>query len=102
LLVVLRNLAFDYVNVKLCELSGEEILSLNQPGLLPLSLLTQRRISRKIVTEMFESLLANNLNNLMAVGYTIATWVLKTTDLRWLEREYNKMLDFFRDSPAYE
>lgn len=97
-----KNLVFDYVSIKLHDLPREEILALNQPGLLPLSLLTQGKIDRIIVKEMFEELLANKLNNLMPVGYAVATWVLKAADLAWLEKEYQKMLDFFRDSPAYE
>lgn len=96
-----HNLIFDYVCIKLYELPRDEILRLNQPGLLPLSLLTKGEINRTIVTTMFEALKANKLYDLLPVGYTIATWVLGATNLEWLRREYYKMLDFFKDSPAY-
>jgi predicted transposase YdaD len=97
-----KNLVFDYVCIKLWETPREELLALNQPGLLPLSLLTKGEVNRIIVKEMFDELLANKLNDLLPVGQTIATWVLGATDLAWLKREYHKMLDFFKDSPAYE
>jgi predicted transposase YdaD len=97
-----KNLVFDYLSIKLYELPREDILALNQPGLLPLSLLTRDGINRTIVKSMFDELLANKLNDLLPVGHTIATWVLGATDLAWLKREYNNMLDFFKDSPAYK
>lgn len=92
-------LYFLRIQVKYFYPQREEILALKQPGLLPLSLLTRDIVNGIMVKA---ELLENNLNNLLPVGYTIATWVLRTTDLAWLEREYDKMLDFFKDSPAYE
>lgn len=62
----------------------------------------KNQVNRIIVKEMFDELLANKLNDLLPVGQTIATWVLGATDLAWLKREYHKMLDFFKDSPAYK
>lgn len=97
-----KNLVFDYISIKLHELPREELLALNEPGLLPLSLLTAGEMNRTIVKEMFEELLARKLYDLLPIGQTIATWVLGATDVAWLEREYNRMLDFFKDSPAYE
>lgn len=44
----------------------------------------------------------NKLYDLLPVGQTIASWLLQGTNLEWLKKEYRKMLDLFRDSPAYE
>lgn len=97
-----NNMAFDYVCIKLWEVPREEILALNQPALLPLALLTKGEISRILIRETFEELLANKLYDLLPVGQTIASWLLQGTNLEWLKKEYRKMLDLFRDSPAYE
>lgn len=97
-----KNLVFDYLSIKLHDLPREEILALKQPGLLPLSLLTQGDINRIIVKEMFEELLANKLYDLLPIGQTVASWVLGPANLEWIKKEYYKMLDFFKDSPAYE
>lgn len=97
-----KNLVFDYISIKLHELPREEILALNEPGLLPLSLLAKGTVNGTIVKEMFDELLAHKLYDLLPIGHTIATWVLGTADQAWLEREYNKMLDIFKDSPTYK
>lgn len=95
------NLVFEYVCIKLWEVSREEILALGQPALLPLALLTKGQVDRILVKEMFEELLAHKLYDLLPVGQTIAGWLLREVDLEWLRKEYHKMLDFFKDSPAY-
>lgn len=96
------TMALDFVCIKLWEFPREELLVLNQPGLLPLALLTKGKVDRILVKEMFETLLANKLYDLLPVGQTIAGWLLQGASLEWLRKEYRKMLDFFKDSPAYE
>ena len=88
--------------IKLWEIPREDLLALNQPGLLPLALLTKGHVDRILVKEMFEVLLANKLYDLLPVGQTIAGWLLQGASMEWLQREYRKMLDFFKDSPAYQ
>jgi predicted transposase YdaD len=96
-----RLLDFQYLCLKLWEIPREEILALHQPALLPLSLLTKGEVNRIIVKEMFEELLASKLYDLLPVGQTVASWLLGSTNLEWLQKEYYQMLDFFKDAPAY-
>lgn len=93
---------FKYVCIKLYELPREDITDLRQPSLLPLALLTKGPVDRIMVREMFTDLHANQLNDLLPVGQTIAGLVLGKADLEWLKKEYHKMLDFFKESPAYK
>jgi hypothetical protein len=95
------NLLFKYVCIKLYELPREAITNLHQPALLPLSLLTEGQIDRIIIKDMFEALQENKLLDLLPVGQTIAGMVLSKPDLEWLKKEYHKMFDLFKDSPAY-
>lgn len=43
----------------------------------------------------------HKLYDLLPIGQTIAGWLFQEIDLEWLKKEYYKMLDFFKDSPAY-
>jgi len=97
-----KNMIFDYICIKLWEVPREEMLALNQPALLPLALLTKGEVNSIIIRDTFEELLANKLYDLLPIGQTIAAWLLRGTNLEWLKKEYSKMLDFFKDSPAYE
>lgn len=96
-----KLLLFDYVCIKLWELTREELLALKQPALLPLALLTKDNIDRTMVKEMFQSLLDNRLQDLCLAGEIFAALVLKEDDLAWLKQELLMMTDLFKDSPAY-
>jgi hypothetical protein len=93
---------FKYVCIKLYELPREAITDLHQPSLLPLALLTKDKVDRIMARDMFAELHQNKLDDLLPVGQTIAGLVLGAVDLEWLKKEYRKMLDFFKDSPAYQ
>ncbi|MGH2507866.1 MAG: hypothetical protein ACRDHZ_10765 [Ktedonobacteraceae bacterium] len=96
------NLAFDYVCIKLWEIPREDVLALQQPVLLPLSLLAKGEVNRIIVRDMFEELRANKLNDLMLPGQIVAGWLLQGDDFEWLKKEYAKMASIFEDSPLIE
>ncbi len=96
-----KILVFDYVCIKLWEMTAEELLAFKQPALLPLTLLTKEGANRIIVGEMFESLLASGQQDLLPVGNLLAGLALGDSDLEWLKRKYNKMTDILKDSPAY-
>ncbi len=102
----LRNgrkwMIFDYVCIKLWEHTSEELLALNQPALLPLTLLTQGEKNRTMVAEMFQTLLDNRLQDVLPVAEMLAALVLKESDLAWLKREVSMLTDLFKESPAYE
>src|SRR5579875_509697 len=96
------TLEFRYLSIKLWELEREEVLGLGNPALWPLALLTKGPVDRILVKEMFEALLDHQLYDLLPIGQTVAGWLLKSVDLEWLQREYQQMLEFFEDSPAYQ
>jgi len=95
------SMIFDYVCIKIWEVPREEILALKQPSLLPLVLLTKGPVDRILIKETFEELIAHKLYDLLPAGHTIAGWLLQEADLEWLRKEYQKMLELFKDSPAY-
>ncbi len=96
-----KYLVFEYTCIKLWELEAEELLALNQPALLPLTLLTKRGASRTIVEEIFANLLEHRLTNLLPVSNLLAGLVLEEADREWLHRRYQHMTDILKDSPAY-
>jgi hypothetical protein len=51
---------------------------------------------------MFAELLEQKLYNVLPIGHTIAAWFLRDNDLVWLHKEYYKMYDIFKDSPALQ
>ena len=101
----LRNgkkiLVFDYTCIKLWLMAAEELLAFDQPALLPLTMLTKGGANRIIVDKMFDGLVANGLHDLLPVGNLLASLVLGTEDLEWLERRYKQMTDILKDTPAY-
>jgi hypothetical protein len=38
----------------------------------------------------------------LPISHTIAAWLLQGDDLNWLNKEYQKMFEFFKDSPALQ
>ena len=93
-------MAFYYLSIKLKELPPEELLALHKPALLPLVLLTMQKVDRIIVGDMFAELIEQKLTDLLPIGHTIASWLMRGDDLIWLKREYDKMHDLFQDAPA--
>lgn len=49
---------------------------------------------------MFAELIEQNLTDLLPIGHTIASWLMRGDDLIWLKKEYAKMHDLFQDAPA--
>ena len=98
-----KLLAFDYLSIKLHEEEAETLIGLKQPAILPLTLLTKGGASRTIVTDIFNELLENGLRDLLPVANVLAGLVFSENqaNLNWLEREYEKMMDVLKDSPAY-
>jgi hypothetical protein len=98
-----RLLAFDYVSLKLHEQEAETLLSLDEPAMLPLALLTKGGASRTIVEGVFDELQRHGLRNLLPPTHLLASLALRDNvgDLAWLERMYHKMTVDFKDVPAY-
>lgn len=98
-----KLMAFDYLAIKLHEEEADKLLTLNQPAILPLTLLTKGGASRTMVAGIFNELQSNGLRNLLPVTHLLANLVLKDNkvDLDWLERKYREMTVNFKDLPAY-
>src|SRR5579885_2910567 len=94
------TLVFSYLSIKLKALPRKELLALHEPELWPLVLLTEGPVDRIIVGEMLADLLEHKLYRTLPICHTIAAWLLRGEDREWLHQEYEKMLDFFQDSPA--
>ena len=75
---------------------------MHEPELWPLILLTEGQLDRIIVGDMFTELLDQKLYNTLPIGHAIAAWFLRGDDLTWLNKEYQKMFEFFKDSPALQ
>jgi hypothetical protein len=97
-----KFMAFDYICIKLWELTREELLALNQPALLPLTLLTKGGASRTIVDEVYQGLRQNRLQALFPVVNMLAEQVLGQNDSEWLERKYAQMKDILQDTWTYQ
>jgi predicted transposase YdaD len=98
-----KLMAFDYLSIKLHEAAASKLIDLHQPAILPLTLLTKGGASRTIVTEVFNELLENGLNNLLPAAHLLANLAFhdNRANLDWLEREYRRMTVNFKDLPAY-
>src|SRR5579883_917376 len=96
------TLLFSYLSIKLKSFPREELLALHQPELWPLILLTEGKVDRIIVREMFADLIEQELYSLLPISHTIAGWLLRGDDKEWLHQEYQKMFHLFEDSPAFK
>ncbi|HEX7733949.1 MAG TPA: hypothetical protein VF458_03775 [Ktedonobacteraceae bacterium] len=94
------TLAYNYLLTNLRTVPREEVLALQEPALWPLALLTQGPVDRIIVKDMFADLLNNKLYNILPIGNSVASWFLRGNDLSWLNEEYQRMYEIFKDAPA--
>ena len=95
-------MVFYYLIIQMKDLSREEFLALREPALWPLALLTKGEVDRILIEEMFADLQSHKLYNTLPIGYAIAAWFLRDNDLSWLNKEYQRMFEFFKDSPAIQ
>lgn len=96
---------FFFESIELGELAPDELLSLGQPGLLPLLPLTKGGIRREVTEQMFARLQASEQTDLLAIGSTLASLVFSrehSPDLEWLHRRLREMHDVLRESPYYQ
>ena len=98
-------LTFHFESIELGERSPEELLQLDQPGLLPLLPLTKGGAKREIVTTMFAGLQATGSKDLLDIGGVLASLVFKRenpAELEWLQRSLRQMHDILREAPFYQ
>lgn len=51
---------------------------------------------------MFADLLNHQCYRTLPIGHVVAAWFLRGEDLEWLNKEYQKMYELFKDSPAIQ
>jgi hypothetical protein len=93
---------FSYPSISLPALSREDRLTLHRPELWPLILLTKEPVDRIIVTQILTDFMELHLHDLLPLSHAAASWQLTDNDQNWLHQEYQKMLELFRDTPAYQ
>ncbi len=100
-----KVLDYYFESIELGELSPEELLQRDEPGLLPLLPLTRGGASREVTMKMFADLETAGRTELVAIGATLASLVFSrenTTDLEWLHRRLSEMHNILRESPFYQ
>lgn len=98
-------LEFHFGSIELGEMSPEELLVIDQPGLLVLLPLTKGGANREVTEKMFTGLEASGQTELVAIGGTLASLIFSkehSPDLGWLHRRLHEMHDILRESPYYQ
>lgn len=96
---------FFFESIELGELAPDELLAMEQPGLLPLLPLTRGGTKKEVTEQMFARLQDSEQVDLLAIGSTLASLVFKrepSSDLEWLHRRLREMHDVLRESPYYQ
>lgn len=96
---------FFFESIELGKLSPDDLLTMEQPGLLSLLPLTKGGTKKEVTEHMFASLKASEQIDLLAIGSTLASLVFSrehSPDLEWLHRRLREMHDVLRESPYYQ
>ena len=96
---------FFFESIELGKLASDDLLAMEQPGLLPLLPLTQGGTKKEVMEQMFARLQDSEQVDLLAIGSTLASLVFKrepSSDLEWLHRRLREMHDVLRESPYYQ
>lgn len=96
---------FQFENIEVAKLAPEDIIQVDNIGLLPLLPLTNGGATREIVQKMLTDLQPPEHKELALVGYTLAYLIFKRKhpeNLDWLERTYKGMQDILHESPLYQ
>lgn len=96
---------FFFESIELGELAPDELLAMEQPGLLPLLPLTKGGTKKEVTEQMFARLQDSGQTDLLAIGSTLASLVFSrenSPDLGWLYRRLRAMHDILRESPYYQ
>ena len=96
---------FFFESIELGKLASDDLLAMEQPGLLPLLPLTRGGTKKEVMEQMFARLQDSEQVDLLAIGSTLASLVFKrepSSDLEWLHRRLREMHDVLRESPYYQ
>lgn len=100
-----KVLEFHFESIELGDISPAELISIGQPGLLPLLPLTKDGANRRVAETMFTELEATGKAELIPIGGTLASYIFSKKDigdLNWLQRRLRSMHDIIRESPYYQ
>jgi len=94
---------FNYVVIKLWEISAEELISLGLPGLLPLVPLTQDGTRPEILNEVANTLFVAKEKDLLALAKMIAGLVMRRRpEKAAIERMFEMYREILEDSWVYQ
>jgi len=101
---------FHFENIKIGQLTPDDILNINFVALIPLLPLTRGGASREVIERMFVELKKQReaeaqITELEVIGYTLASFVLQqkdAVDQEWLIRRFREMHDIMQDTPIYQ
>ncbi len=93
---------FFFRNLKLWEVSPEDLKHEDLAGLLPWLPLLKDGNNRETVEDMIAELKARNRTDLLPLGWVFAGLVLeKSEDQEWLRERFTAMRDILEESPVY-
>lgn len=104
-------LLFRFVNVKLSDVTAEDIFRIGESTLIPLLPLTKGGATKQTVKRMFDEIQAfkdieeTRKADLELIGYSLAALIfrrMKSKDQDWLARSFQQMHDILRDTPIYQ
>jgi predicted transposase YdaD len=96
---------FHFENIEVAKLTPEDIVQIDNIGLLPLLPLTRGGATREIVEKMLTDLQQPEHEELALVGFTLAYLMFQRKspeNLIWLERNFKGMQDILHESPLYQ
>jgi predicted transposase YdaD len=95
-------LLFHYHTIEMADFSPQDILKMEQIGLLPLLPLTKGGAQREIADRMFNELDKPQQKDLALIGFELASLVFKEADKDWLVRRFHTMHDRLQDTLIYQ
>lgn len=100
-------LHFNFITIKLWEISTDDLKRKGLVGLLPLLPLTREGASQELVEEVVNKLLSlkdkSTQANLLSITFTLASLAFnKPEDKDWLRRRFRMFQDILRDTDIYK
>jgi hypothetical protein len=98
------NLNWEHLAIEYPKIPREEVLGLNDPALWAIALLTKGVVDGKLIKKMIAELDNDEYHDLLPDAFAWATWRRPESDKTYhtmLRREFIRMKNIFKDTPAY-